>query len=249
MNRSSTVACGEPDRGTDASRVHAPLRIAIMTDETGWHTGRLKKAFRARGAEARCVDLADCRIVDTTWQPHGLVLPGFSHTLPDAVFVRGIAGGTFEQVTLRLGILHALREVPADQPHGGAPRAAPATAVVAAPAAAPNNTRDDAPAAALNVFLTFLGAWPDSHILRKHGAAVAQSVTLAARAQHAQWRSALCEAGRAAARAPLDVWDAELKAAAINPGTSADLTVATLFVALCLDEPGNASGTERAPEA
>jgi tetrahydromethanopterin:alpha-L-glutamate ligase len=85
------------------------LRIAIMTDETGWHTGRLKKAFRARGAEARCVDLADCRI-DTTWKPYGLAIPGFGHALPDAVFVRGIAGGTFEQVTLRLGILHALRE-------------------------------------------------------------------------------------------------------------------------------------------
>jgi tetrahydromethanopterin:alpha-L-glutamate ligase len=90
--------------------MNAPgLRIAIMTDETGWHTGRLKKAFRARGCEARCVDLADCRI-DTTWKPHGLAIPGFGHTLPDAVFVRGIAGGTFEQVTLRLGILHALRE-------------------------------------------------------------------------------------------------------------------------------------------
>ncbi|WP_042268011.1 ATP-grasp domain-containing protein [Paraburkholderia heleia] len=87
----------------------ASLRIAIMTDETGWHTTRLKKAFRARGAQARCVDLADCRI-DTTWTPHGLALPGFGRTLPDAVFVRGIAGGTFEQVTLRLGILHALRE-------------------------------------------------------------------------------------------------------------------------------------------
>ncbi|WP_321799255.1 RimK family alpha-L-glutamate ligase [Caballeronia sp. J97] len=85
------------------------LRVAIMTDETGWHTGRLKKAFRARDVDARCVDLADCRI-DTTWKPHGLAIPGFGHTLPDAVFVRGIAGGTFEQVTLRLGILHALRE-------------------------------------------------------------------------------------------------------------------------------------------
>jgi len=88
---------------------HAGIRIAIMTDETGWHTGRLKKALRARGADARCVDLAHCRI-DTTWQPHGLAIPGFGHTLPDAVFVRGIAGGSFEQVTLRLGILHALRE-------------------------------------------------------------------------------------------------------------------------------------------
>ncbi|KMZ12130.1 putative glutaminyl transferase [Candidatus Burkholderia humilis] len=85
------------------------MRVAIMTDETGWHTGRLKKAFRARGVDARCVDLAECRI-DTTWKPYGLAIPGFGHTLPDAVFVRGIAGGTFEQVTLRLGILHALRE-------------------------------------------------------------------------------------------------------------------------------------------
>ncbi|SAK55044.1 Ribosomal protein S6 modification protein [Caballeronia glebae] len=85
------------------------FRVAIMTDETGWHTGRLKKAFRVRDVEARCVDLADCRI-DTTWRPHGLAIPGFGHALPDAVFVRGIAGGTFEQVTLRLGILHALRE-------------------------------------------------------------------------------------------------------------------------------------------
>jgi tetrahydromethanopterin:alpha-L-glutamate ligase len=87
----------------------AGLRVAIMTDETGWHTSRLKKAFRARGVDARCIDLAACRI-DTTWEPYGLALPGFGHTLPDAVFVRGIAGGTFEQVTLRLGILHALRE-------------------------------------------------------------------------------------------------------------------------------------------
>ncbi|MDR5761739.1 RimK family alpha-L-glutamate ligase [Caballeronia sp. LZ035] len=87
----------------------ATPRVAIMTDETGWHTGRLKKAFRARGVDARCVDLAECRI-DTTWTPHGLAIPGFGRTLPDAVFVRGIAGGTFEQVTLRLGILHALRE-------------------------------------------------------------------------------------------------------------------------------------------
>jgi len=85
------------------------LSVAIMTDETGWHTSRLKKAFRARGVEARCVDLAECRI-DTSWRPYGLAIPGFGHTLPDAVFVRGIAGGTFEQVTLRLGILHALRE-------------------------------------------------------------------------------------------------------------------------------------------
>jgi RimK family alpha-L-glutamate ligase len=85
------------------------LRVAIMTDETGWHTRKVQRALQARGAEGRCLDLADCRI-DTAQAWHGLVLPGYGRELPDAVLVRGIAGGTFEQVTKRLGVLHALRE-------------------------------------------------------------------------------------------------------------------------------------------
>jgi len=93
-----------------APAYEAPLRVAIMTDERGWHTTRLKRALRARGCEGRCVDLADCRI-DTAWSRHGVAIPGYGHGLPDAVIVRGIAGGSFEQVTLRLGILHALREL------------------------------------------------------------------------------------------------------------------------------------------
>jgi RimK family alpha-L-glutamate ligase len=84
-------------------------RVAIMADETGWHTRQLQAALRARGASSRCVDLADCRI-DTTAAWHGLGIPGFGRELPDAVLVRGIAGGSFEQVTRRLGVLHALRE-------------------------------------------------------------------------------------------------------------------------------------------
>src|SRR5258706_10984266 len=86
------------------------MAIAIMTDETGWHTRQLQSALRARGHVGRCVDLADCRI-DTTAAWHGLAIPGFGRELPDAVLVRGIAGGTFEQVTKRLGVLHALREL------------------------------------------------------------------------------------------------------------------------------------------
>jgi RimK family alpha-L-glutamate ligase len=88
----------------------ARLRVAILTDEVGWHTARLQQALRARGCAGRCVDLAACRF-DTTWAWHGLVIPGFGRELPDAALVRGIAGGTFEQVTARLGILHALREL------------------------------------------------------------------------------------------------------------------------------------------
>jgi RimK family alpha-L-glutamate ligase len=85
-------------------------RIAIMTDEVGWHTRQLQAALRARGAVGRCVDLADCQIA-TAHAWHGLAIPGFGRELPDAALVRGIAGGTFEQVTKRLGVLHALREL------------------------------------------------------------------------------------------------------------------------------------------
>jgi tetrahydromethanopterin:alpha-L-glutamate ligase len=88
---------------------NAGLRVAILTDETGWHTRELLRALRQRGCVGRCLDLAQCRM-DTTHAWHGLVLPGYGQALPDAVIVRGIAAGTFEQVTRRLGVLHALRE-------------------------------------------------------------------------------------------------------------------------------------------
>ncbi|RST53066.1 RimK family alpha-L-glutamate ligase [Variovorax sp. MHTC-1] len=86
------------------------IRVVIMSDEIGWHTRQLQAALRARGAVGRCVDLAACQI-DTTAAWHGLVIPGYGRELPDAVLVRGIAGGSFEQVTKRLGVLHALREL------------------------------------------------------------------------------------------------------------------------------------------
>ena len=84
------------------------MRVAIFTDETGWHTRQLQAALRRRGAVGRCLDLADCGIdLAASW--HGLVLPGYGRELPDAALVRGIAGGSFEQVTKRLGVLHALQ--------------------------------------------------------------------------------------------------------------------------------------------
>jgi len=78
----------------------------------------------------------------------------------------------------------------------------------------------------LAVYLTYLAAMPDTHILRKFDAATAEAV----RREAVVWRDAF-----AAARDPdgmtgeLMEWDAALKAGGINPGTSADLTVATLF--------------------
>lgn len=84
------------------------MRVALFTDEVGWHTRQLQAALRLRGAVGRCIDLADCH-VDTTAAWHGLVIPGFGRELPDAALVRGIAAGSFEAVTKRLGVLHALR--------------------------------------------------------------------------------------------------------------------------------------------
>lgn len=87
------------------------MTIAIFTDEPhAWHTKELKRAMRRRGRVGRVVDLRHCRI-DLSVPGSGLVIPGFSDGLPEAAFVRGVPGGTLEQVVLRLDILHALREL------------------------------------------------------------------------------------------------------------------------------------------
>jgi triphosphoribosyl-dephospho-CoA synthase len=78
----------------------------------------------------------------------------------------------------------------------------------------------------LAVYLTFLAAAPDTHIARKFDLGVAEAV----RREAVNWREALT-----ATRDPEEIsegllaWDGKLKSAGINPGTSADLTVATLF--------------------
>jgi len=81
-------------------------RIVIFTDDPGWHGRQLKRAFARRGYAADYLSLTDCR-VDLS-QASGVAIPGFGHALPDGVFVRGVPGGTLEQVTLRLDFLHLL---------------------------------------------------------------------------------------------------------------------------------------------
>jgi tetrahydromethanopterin:alpha-L-glutamate ligase len=80
-------------------------RIAIAVTDPDWQARTLLQAFRELGAEARAVRLAEC-VFDTTVRT-GLRIAGFDG-LPDAVLVRTIGAGTFEEVTRRLGILHAL---------------------------------------------------------------------------------------------------------------------------------------------
>ena len=87
--------------------------------------------------------------------------------------------------------------------------------------------RSDEPKwATLAVYLEFLSAFPDSHIVRKHGTATAEDICRTAARYHGRMRSA---ESPAALLPDLLTWDTLLKERGINPGTSADLTVATLF--------------------
>lgn len=75
-------------------------------------------------------------------------------------------------------------------------------------------------------YLLLLGTLVDSHIVRKHGEIVAHTVMRSAQA----WRArAVPESD-----AEFATWDESLKARGINPGTTADLTVATLLLAAVL---------------
>ncbi len=77
-------------------------------------------------------------------------------------------------------------------------------------------------------YLAFLARLPDSHVRRKFGLAAARS--LQCRAERVEARLLRARQPDALLPALLRL-DAELKAAGLNPGTSADLTVATVFAA------------------
>ena len=83
-------------------------RIPVFTDDPGWHGKRLKEAFGAHGLEAVFVSLKDCHLELVPGRP-GVSIPGFEQALPAGVFVRGVPGGTLQQVIVRLDILHALK--------------------------------------------------------------------------------------------------------------------------------------------
>jgi RimK family alpha-L-glutamate ligase len=71
----------------------------------GWHGARLRKALEGEGATVSRLD----------FQTMGFVVGGDQRVrmaglpvLPQVVLVRSIPAGSFEQITLRLGLLHAL---------------------------------------------------------------------------------------------------------------------------------------------
>lgn len=82
--------------------------VAILTDDPGWHGARLREAFESRGVAVKFASLRDCHF-DLHHAGRSVVIPGFEGGLPDGVFVRGVPGGSLEQVVLRLDVLHALK--------------------------------------------------------------------------------------------------------------------------------------------
>jgi RimK family alpha-L-glutamate ligase len=97
-----------PSRSPAVKPASWRFAVGLVVDRWDWHARGLAKALAALGAETFPIDLAACGF--DTQSASGLSIPGRAQ-LPDAVMVRTMSGGTFEAVTMRLGVLHALREI------------------------------------------------------------------------------------------------------------------------------------------
>lgn len=86
------------------------MTALVLTERPDWHTPRLVRAIEERGLACRCVSLRACGIA-AGYTATGLLIPGFEDAPPAGVFVRVVGRGSFEQVTLGLGVLHALRHL------------------------------------------------------------------------------------------------------------------------------------------
>jgi len=91
-----------------AASADGPI-VLLVSDQRDWHARQMEAAFAGLGARVERVDLAACGF--DTKSPSGLKLPGLGSRLPDAVHVRTLSAGSFEAITKRLGVLHALREL------------------------------------------------------------------------------------------------------------------------------------------
>ncbi len=81
-------------------------RVLIASDNLDERSKGLAARLSQRGAVVTTAPLA--AIAFDTGSASGLAIPGFDGGLPDAVIVRSISAGSFEAVTRRLGVLHAL---------------------------------------------------------------------------------------------------------------------------------------------
>ena len=109
-----------------------------------------------------------------------------------------------------------------------------------------SRARWPAPRAVVALYLTFLARFKDSHIERKLGSATAERVRL--EAQRLAQSLDVSESPEMNVE-DLMSFDRRLKSRRINPGTSADLTVATLLAGNLLHGRGNRVATRQARDA
>jgi tetrahydromethanopterin:alpha-L-glutamate ligase len=83
--------------------------VLVVSDQRDWHARQMEAALTAAGAGVAQTDLAACDF--DTQSPSGLALPVLGSRLPDAVHVRTFSTGSFEAITKRLGLLHALADL------------------------------------------------------------------------------------------------------------------------------------------
>jgi RimK family alpha-L-glutamate ligase len=90
------------------------MKAAILGQQGNWHTTVLQAALARRGVEAPCTPITQvtARLVDRPWvttvSPQATT--GAVEALEDydVVFVRGIPGGSLEQIIFRVDVLHRL---------------------------------------------------------------------------------------------------------------------------------------------
>jgi len=84
--------------------------VLIVSSKPDWHGQRLVDALAKADAVPVVSALDACRFEIVDGMPK-VMLPHCQDRMPDAVVVRTVGAGSFEQVTVRLSILHALHHM------------------------------------------------------------------------------------------------------------------------------------------
>jgi tetrahydromethanopterin:alpha-L-glutamate ligase len=92
-----------------SSEIFVNPAIVLFGDGRDWHGRSLLRAFRRRGITPLLAPLNTCGF--STETATGLSIPGLGDCRPEGAFVRFVPSGSFEEVTIYLGVLHALREL------------------------------------------------------------------------------------------------------------------------------------------
>jgi RimK family alpha-L-glutamate ligase len=81
-------------------------QVVVFAEPQDSHAQSIQRRLTSLGTSSRIVRLQHCGF--DTALPGGIIIPG---GIPDAVLIRTVSDGSFEAVTKRLGVLHALREL------------------------------------------------------------------------------------------------------------------------------------------